>query len=89
MLVSPATQREVEATMRTVPFQLLTQAAIEVGAGAAMAAVPTRNEAARTPKYLSEDIETSRDSGKTFRQGRMVYRKRGYCQGANGAHPGI
>jgi hypothetical protein len=59
MPVSPGTQRKVEATIRTAPVELLTQAEIFVDTGAAMAAVPTRSETARTPKYLSEDIETS------------------------------
>jgi hypothetical protein len=59
MPTSPATQREVKATIRTAPVELLTQAEIFVDTGAAMAAVLAISDAARIPKYLSEDIETS------------------------------
>jgi hypothetical protein len=57
MPTSPATQRKVVATIRTAPVDELTQAEIFIDTGAAMAAVPTRSEAARTPEYLREDIE--------------------------------
>jgi hypothetical protein len=56
---SPATQREVEATMRTAPVVELTQAETFVDTGAAMAAVPTRNEDTSTTSDLRADIETS------------------------------
>jgi hypothetical protein len=66
MPVSPATQREVEATMRTAPFVELTQAVIFVEAGAAMAADPTTNEETSTASDLRADIGTSGEiSGET------------------------
>jgi hypothetical protein len=59
MPVSPATQREVEATMRTAPVVDLTQAETFVDAGAANAAVAARSAETRTPKCLREDMKTS------------------------------
>jgi hypothetical protein len=59
MPVSPATQREVEATMRTAPVVELTQAEIFVDTGAAMAAVPTRSEEMSNARRLREDKEAS------------------------------
>jgi hypothetical protein len=59
--VSPATQREVEATMRTAPVVEFTQAETFVDTGAAMATVPTRNEDTSTTSDLRADIETSRE----------------------------
>jgi hypothetical protein len=53
------TQKEVEATMRTAPVELLTQAETFVETGAAMAAAPTRNEDTSTASDLRADIETS------------------------------
>jgi hypothetical protein len=41
--------------------EVLTQAEIFDDIGAAMAAELARSVTVRTPKYLSEDIETSRD----------------------------
>lgn len=68
--------------MRTAPVELLTQAEMFVDTGAAMTAVLPRSETARTPTYLREDIQTSGDSGTTFRQGRMMCSERGNYQGA-------
>jgi hypothetical protein len=62
--ISPGTQKEVEATIRTAPVELLTQAKIFDDTGPAMAAVLARSVTARTPTYLSEDIESSRYGGK-------------------------
>jgi beta-glucosidase len=59
MPVSPAIQREIELTMRTAPVELLTQAEIFVDTGAAIAAVPTRNEDTSTASDLQVDIGTS------------------------------
>jgi hypothetical protein len=60
MPVSPATQREVEATIRTAPVVELTQAETFVDTGAASAADPTRNEDMNTASDLRADIEASR-----------------------------
>jgi hypothetical protein len=63
--VSPATQREVEATMRTTPVVELTQAETFVETGAAMAADPTRNVDTSIASELRANIETSgENSGK-------------------------
>jgi hypothetical protein len=60
MPVSPGTtQKEVDATIRTAPVELLTQAEIFVDAGAARTGATASSEAARTPRHLREDIETS------------------------------
>jgi hypothetical protein len=56
MPVSPATQRDVEATIRTAPVALLTQAATVVDTGAAIAAVPTRSEDRTTVRDLRDFI---------------------------------
>jgi hypothetical protein len=58
----PAVQSEVEVTMRTAPVEVLTHAATVVDVGAAMAAVPSNSEEARTPRHLREDIESSGES---------------------------
>jgi hypothetical protein len=60
MPVSPATQREVEETMRTAPVELFTQAAMLVDAGTAHAAVAANSVTARRPGLLSEVIDSSR-----------------------------
>jgi hypothetical protein len=52
MPVSPATQLEVALTMRTEPDVEFTHAATELVMGAAMAAVPARNEKISTPPHL-------------------------------------
>jgi hypothetical protein len=57
--ISPATQSEVEATIRTAPVVELMQAEMLVETGAAMTAALAKSEAARTPTFLSKDIETS------------------------------
>jgi hypothetical protein len=49
----------VEATIRTAPVELLMQAEIFVDAGAARTGATARSEAARMPRHLREDIETS------------------------------
>jgi hypothetical protein len=45
--------------MRTAPVLVLTQAAIEVDVGAAMAGKPIISEAAIAAKTLRDDMETS------------------------------
>jgi hypothetical protein len=57
--ISPATQSEVELTMRTAPVVVLTQAEIMVETGAAIAAVLANKLKPNTPRYLAENIETS------------------------------
>jgi hypothetical protein len=61
MPVSPGTQAAVEPTMRTAPVVELTQAAIMLDVGAAMAAVPAKSKAADNTRYFREDIGTSRE----------------------------
>jgi hypothetical protein len=70
--ISPATQEDIEATIRTAPVELLTQAEIFDDTGPAMAGVLARSKKARMPTGLSEDIESSSYDGKTFRQGRIM-----------------
>jgi hypothetical protein len=59
MPVSPATQSEVDATMRTAPVVVLTQAETMLDMGAAIAAVPAKSKAADNTRNLREDIGTS------------------------------
>jgi hypothetical protein len=59
MPVSPATQSEVDVTMRTAPVVVLTQAETLLDVGAAMAAVPAKSKAADNTRNFREDIGTS------------------------------
>jgi hypothetical protein len=59
MPISPATQREIEATMRTAPVDELTQAETFEDTGAATAAVAKESKQEKTPRRLRENMDTS------------------------------
>jgi hypothetical protein len=54
--VSPVTQSETDATIRTAPVVELTQALTFVDAGAAIAAAPTKSENTQIARALRADI---------------------------------
>jgi hypothetical protein len=59
MPISPATQREVEATMRTAPVVELTQAETFEDTGAATAGAAANSKQEITPRGLREYMDSS------------------------------